>query len=334
MNILSIFLGILAIGLIALIHEVGHYFFAKRAGIGVPELSLGIGPKLLSFHRRETDYTIRLLPVMAYVRIEGEGEGALETAGVAQRFFLYLGGVVFNFLTAIGILFLLAVFSGVYGDKVIVGGVLESTPAVGILESGDVLQAVNGFQLKGPEDFSRIVSDSEGKPLKLEVLRDDKTLNLTLEPVFDVEEQRFLVGILYGKERLGVLEGAGFALDLSVHYVTGTVAMLADLISGQVRADENLVGVVGIVSISSQFTERASDYFSFVAIISLGMGVLNLLPIPALDGGKILLLGLEGIRKKRLSAKVEATITMVGFLLLVLLMIYTTINDIGNLLGG
>lgn len=334
MNILSIVLGILAIGGIALIHEVGHYFFAKKAGIPVLELSIGIGPKIAAFHKNGTDYSIRPIPFMAYVKLAEKGPGSMEDANLGSRFFLYLGGAFFNIVTAILLFTLVGVFSGFVGNKVLVGQVLDASPAYGVLEKNDVILQLNGTSLDHPSQMQQLLQENREKPAEFTLIRAGKEMKVSLTPVLDAEGNHYIIGIYFGRETLALPQSFIQALNLCKEYVVGTVGLLGNLITGSIPPSESLVGVVGIVALTSDFTTQFWDYLLFVAIISLGMGILNLLPIPALDGGKIVLLGLEKIRGRKLKDKTEETITLIGFGLLLLLMLYTTINDISKIIGG
>lgn len=334
MSFLSILLGILAIGLIALIHEVGHFVFARMVGIRVLELSLGAGPKILQFERGGTAYTFRLVPFLAYVKLEEKGEGSLEEAGIFQRFLLYIGGVFFNLVTAIIIIAFTGVFSGFITDKLLVGEVSPDMPAASVLVSGDQILEVDGFAVADRSELNARLEEAGASEVSLTVLRDGREVEAVVTPAFDEESGRYLLGFYYAKEKLGPLESVGMSFRMVGEYFVGTYRLIFDIARGTVDAGDSLVGVVGIVAISESFTSKVGDYLTFIAIISMGMGVLNLLPIPALDGGKIVLLGLEKIRGKKISEDLELKLTLIGFSLLILLMIFTTINDIGRLFGG
>ncbi|MDD2370674.1 MAG: M50 family metallopeptidase [Firmicutes bacterium] len=334
MGIFSIVLGILAIGIIALIHEVGHYFFARRAGIKVLELSIGAGPKIVSFVKNETQYTIRPIPFLAYVRLEEDGPGGLSAASSFQKFFLYIGGVFFNIMTALLILILIGVFSGVYTDKVIVGELIQDKPAINILQKNDQIIAINNAKIDGFESLETQLEKYGNSEIELTVLRNNNKENFNIVPVLDKESDRFVLGFFFAKEKLNVLSSITNSVNMIWDYVSQTFIMLGNIVTGHANPSDNLVGIVGIVAISSDFTSRFSDYMVFIAIISIGMAVVNILPIPALDGGKIVLLGVEKLIGHKVNKEVEAKLTVVGFALLILLMVFTTINDLVKLFGG
>lgn len=334
MGVISILLGILAVGIIALIHEVGHYFFARRAGIKVLELSLGAGPIILSFEKNGTKYTIRPIPFLAFVRLEEQGEGSLGNASIFQRFLLYIGGVFFNIMTALLLITLIGVFSGIFTNKVIVGDLIEDKPAYNILKRNDQIIEVNNVAIDGFEGLEKQLGIAGDSPIELTVIRADKELRLNITPELDQETDRYVLGFFFAKEKLDIFESFVNSLNLIWTYVSQTFILLGNLFIGQANPTENLVGIIGIVAISSTFTTQIADYMFFIAIISIGMAIINILPIPALDGGKIVLLGVEKAIGRKISEKLEYRLTVIGFALLIMLMVFTTINDILRLVGG
>lgn len=334
MGIVSILLGILAVGVIALIHEVGHYFFARRAGIKVLELSLGAGPIILSFERNGTKYNIRPIPFLAFVRLEENGEGSLANSSIFQRFLLYIGGVFFNIMTALLLITLIGVFSGIYTDKVIVGDLIEDKPAYNILKRNDQIVEVNNVTLGGFDDLEKQINKAGDSSVELTVIRAEKELNLNIVPELDQENDKYVLGFFFAKEKLDVFTSFTNSLNLIWTYISQTFIMLGNMVIGQANPTDNLVGIIGIVAITSNFTTKIADYMLFISIISIGMAIINILPIPALDGGKIILLGVEKVIGRKISEKLEYNLTLVGFALLIMLMIFTTINDILRLVGG
>lgn len=334
MGVISILLGILAVGIIALIHEVGHYFFARRAGIKVLELSLGAGPIILSFEKNDTKYTIRPIPFLAFVRLEEKGEGSLSDSTIFQRFLLYIGGVFFNIMTALLLLTIIGVFSGMYTDKVIVGDLIEGKPAYSILERNDQIIEVNNVKIDGFDALEEQLNKTGESTVELTVVRAEKELKLNIVPELDQDSDKYVLGFFFAKEKLDVFTSFTNSVKLIWTYVSQTFIMLGNMVIGQANPTENLVGIIGIVAITSGFTTKIADYMLFISIISIGMAIINILPIPALDGGKILLLGVEKVIGRKISEKLEYNLTLVGFAILIMLMVFTTINDILRLVGG
>ncbi len=334
MGIISILLGILAVGVIALIHEVGHYFFARRAGIKVLELSLGAGPIILSFERNETKYNIRPIPFLAFVRLEEKGEGSLTNSSIFQRFLLYIGGVFFNIITALLLITLIGVFSGMYTDKVIVGDLIEDKPAYNILKRNDQIVEVNNVAIDGFPALEKQINKAGDSTVELTVIRGEKELKLNIVPELDQESDKYVLGFFFAKEKLDIFTSFINSLNLIWTYTSQTFIMLGNMVIGQANPTDNLVGIIGIVAITSNFTTKIADYMLFISIISIGMAIINILPLPALDGGKIVLLGVEKVIGRKISEKLEYNLTLVGFAILIMLMVFTTINDILKLVGG
>ena len=332
MSLISILLGILAIGILALVHELGHFVMAKASKVGVEELSIGMGPKLFSVKGKKTAYSLRLLPFFAYVKMKDEGEGGILNASILQRFFMYIGGVLFNFLLGILIFAIIGITAGFITDKVIVGDLVPDSPAVEAgLEKGDILLSVDGDTLTGPADFQERIQAGKGASIDLGIERNGEGEKIMLTPV-EGEGNRYQIGIYFGKEQLGFFNSIGFAFKTTFETIGNIFGGLGMMITGQAEAE--FTGPIGIVTMASSFTQRAEDYFLFIAILSTSMGVFNLLPIPALDGGKIVFLLIEKLRGKKVNEKVEYYTTLVGFGLLILLIIYATFGDIARLMGG
>lgn len=332
MGIISILLGILAIGILALVHEVGHYVMAKRAKIDVDELSIGVGPKIFSFDRKETKYSLRILPFFAYVKVAQEGDHGLEKASIGARFLLYSGGVIFNLLLGLLIFIVLGATAGFVTDAVIVGSVADGYPAqVAGLESGDRITQVDGITIENPNDFAAKIQASKGETVNLNILRGNENLNLELTPVQNDESKDYRIGIVFGKEKLTIFDSVVYAFKTTFNMIGSIFEGLFKMVTGTSQVE--VAGPIGIVTMASKFTTQVGDYFLFLAILSISMGVFNLLPIPALDGGKMVFLGYEKISGKRVSEKVETYATLIGFGLLVLLLVYATFKDVIHIMG-
>ena len=325
MDVVSVLLGILAIGILALIHEVGHYIMAKRAKISVDELSIGVGPKIVSFDRKETKYSLRILPFFAYVKVAQEGEGGLDQASIGARFLLYAGGVIFNLLSGLLIFIIVGATAGFVTDTVLVGFVSEGYPAqqAGLVQ-GDQITAVNDVAVQDTTDFTAKIKASNGQPVLLSVVGEGKPVSLEITPVQNEESKDYRIGIVFGKEKLTVFDSVIHGFETTFNMVGVLFEGLFKMVTGTSAVE--VAGPIGIVTMAGQFTQEISDYFMFMAI-------LNLLPIPALDGGKMVFLAWEKIRGKKVSEKVETYATLVGFSLLILLLVYATFKDVIHIMG-
>lgn len=333
MNIVSILLGIVAIGIIALTHELGHYFMAKRAKINVEELSIGVGPKLVSFKKKNTQYSIRILPFFAYVKLADEGKGSVKEASAIKRFNLFIGGVLFNFILGILIFTIIGTVSGFVTNKILVGEISPNSPALvsGLVE-GDQILAFNEDTLESPEALINLIQENGAKTGVLEVSRNEKLLQVEITPELNKETNKYVLGIYFGREKMGLISSVGFAFKTTYETIAGIFAGLGTMLVGKGAAD--VAGPIGVVTMAGAFTTRVGDYFLFIAILSISMGVFNLLPIPALDGGKIAFLAWETITRKKINEKVELYATLVGFGLLILFLIFATFKDIVRIMGG
>ena len=334
MSILMILLGIFALGIVALIHEVGHYFFARRAGIKVLELSLGAGPKVFSFTKNDILYSIRPIPILAFVKLEEEGPEGLKEGRAFSKFLMYIGGVLFNFLTAIVIFTIIGVFAGSFTDKVIVGDVVANTPASEVLLKNDQIVEFNGERITDIEDFIKKLEANGSNEATLKIMRSGAAKEVKVVPAFDQQQNKYYLGFIFGKEKMNIFSGFFYSFKVSLSYVGETFKLLTKMLVGLESPKNNLMGVVGIVSLTSTFASNIGDFLIFIAVISLGMAIINVLPIPALDGGKIVLFIIEKIRGRKVDEKIETYLTIISFGLLILLIFYITYNDILRIIGG
>lgn len=347
---------ILILGIVVFIHELGHYLFAKRAGIYVYEFSLGMGPKIFKFNRKkkvkdkegkitfeadETDYTIRLFPIGGFVQMAGEEVEVDEKIPLEKRFqskswwarlSTVIAGVIFNFVLAIIILFIIGLINGV---------TLNSTKLAEInselyptLVDGDRILKIDGkkinnydrlvleLQVQGTDTFKMEVKHKDGTTEKVnvaakEVLDDEgKLLGYEYGFMIDGDHYHNIYGAIkyaFGKF-LSTIEQMFFIV---IYLFTGTLSL--NMLSGPIGI-YNVVGQAASVGFIS--------LLSLLALISINVGFINFLPLPAFDGGRILFLIIEKIKGTPVSPKIENTIHNVAFILLMVLMIYITYNDI------
>lgn len=334
MSILMILLGIFALWTVALIHEVGHYFFARRAGIKVIELSLGVGPKVFSFTKNDILYSIRFIPILAFVNLEKEGSECFKESKTFSKFLIYIGGILFNFLTAIFIFSIIGVFAGFFTDKIIVGDIVENTPASEILVKNDQIVEFNGEKIICIKDFIKRLDANRGNEAILKIMRKGIAKEFKVVSTFDQKQNKYYLGFVLAREKMNIFSSFFYSLKVSLSYIGETFKLIIKMLVGLESSKNNLIGVVGIISLTSTFASSIVDFLTFIAVISLGMTIINILPIPTLDGGKIALLIIEKIRGKKVDEKVEAYLTLVSFGFLILLMFYITYNDILRIIGG
>lgn len=347
MNVfVTVLLTVLMFGLLIFIHEFGHFITAKLFKVKVNEFALGMGPKILGFGKGETKYSLRLFPIGGFVSMEGEEEDSddprsFKKQKVWKRIIICSAGVFMNFV--LGILIAIGLVASTNSDmltSVTVAGIVSEKDAGG-LQSGDKILSVSGYKIFVGEDISFGVSRSDptGKTELIEletefvVLRSGEKITLEKVKPFarvkyedGTEEDRYSFYVK-GEEKnfFSVLKHGFFE---AISYIRTTVLGLMDLITGRVGI-EGLGGVIKVGQVVGEVAKYGvSNFLNLVALISVNLGVMNLLPIPALDGGRILLLAVEGIIRKPLNQKLEYVLISVSMFLLFALMIFVAIKDI------
>jgi regulator of sigma E protease len=364
---MSIILLIVVLSILVFVHELGHFLFAKRAGIRVDEFAIGFPPRLFSYKppRDETTYSINLIPFGGYVKIFGENaldEEGVDTSNDPRSFIskprltqalVLVAGVIFNALFAwllFALTFMLGMPTAVTPDtrdevenaELMITSVLPESPAADAgIKPGDVVKGVelaSGEINPGDaEEFRNAIQTSEGDVTVL-ISREGQEQELEISPEEGIVGDGRAVGVtldLVGTMKLplheALYESFFFTIDLGKMIIVGTADFLARSISGDASVSE-VTGPVGIATlVGDAAAVGLSNLISFTAFFSLNLAILNLLPIPALDGGRLLFLALEALRGKSFSPKVMQYTNMVGFALLILLMIVVTVNDVVRL---
>jgi len=333
---------ILILGIIVFIHEFGHFLFAKKFGIYVYEFSLGMGPRLFKFNRKndETDYSIRLFPIGGYVQMAGEeveldenipSDKRMQSKTWIQRFLTIIAGIMFNFILAIVVFFIVGLVNGASQNKPYISFVEDGINS-NVINVGDQILAINGKKVVFSDVLILDVQINSGKPLSLTVMGvDGEKRDITLNPieVNNDGEISYKYGIGLGDEvKTGFFASVKYAFVKFASLVTQMMLVIVNLFTGKLGLS-SLSGPVGIFNVVGE-SARAGfiNLVYLVGFISLNVGFMNLLPIPALDGGRILFLVIEKIKGGKVDVKVENTIHIVGFALLMILMLIITFNDI------
>ncbi|HJA92968.1 MAG TPA: RIP metalloprotease RseP [Candidatus Eisenbergiella merdipullorum] len=348
----TIILFIVVFSVIVIAHELGHFLLAKANGITVVEFSVGMGPKLLHFSRGGTEYSLRLLPIGGACMFEGENgleeengtlsDGAFPKANVWARISTVFAGPFFNFLLA----YLLAMFVVGYAgsDRPVIQDVIDGYPAqeAGI-QSGDVILRMNGEKICVSREISLYTMANPGKPVTVEYLRDGQKYKATLVPEYDEAEGRYLLGFQGYSEYVDCRNAGIFKYAYyEVRYgLKATVKSIGMLLTGKAGADD-VAGPVGMAQIIGEVQQEAAPYGPLVVainmvniamLLSVNLGVINLLPLPALDGGRLVFLLVEAVRGKPVPPEKEGMVHFAGFVLLMVLMVFVMFNDISRLLG-
>ena len=319
---MTIIAAIILFGIIVFIHELGHFLFAKKAGVRIHEFAIGMGPKIYSTQKGETKYSVRLLPLGGYVSMEGEdGESndprAFGEKTLLQRASIIFAGPFFNIILTI--LLLIPVFSymGTPSDSNVLGKVLENTPAIEAgLQVNDKIIEINGHKIENWDDIVNNLQKETSQPI-------------TITPEKN-EQGKYVIGIspVYEKSIIKAIPKAFVATwDMIKQMLTFVVQLFTGTIPG--GFENSVAGPVGFIGIVSDAAKMGIINLIYIAaVISLNIGILNLLPIPALDGGRLLILGIEAIRGKKLDPNKEAMIHSVGLMVLMGFMLFVTYKDI------
>ena len=340
MTVVTILIVIGVFCLLILSHEFGHFIVAKACGVYVEDFSLGMGPKLSQIKGKETTYTLRLLPIGGWCNMRGEDEDsddprAFNKKKVWQRMLIIFAGPLMNFIIAIIIFVIVFMMIGTASSANIVGEPIADSPAeIAGLEAGDVITEINGTAIDEWADIGAAINAQEpGTTLNITVERDGSELDIVLEPYFSEEEQAWKIGIYPIREHQNIFTAIGMGVTQSIDFAVLLVQSIVQMITGQIPAE--VAGPVGIVTIIGQATSYGvQNVLILVAYLSINLGLINLFPLPALDGSRLVFLAIEGIRKKPIDRAKEGMIHFIGLVLLFGLMIVITYQDIARLVTG
>lgn len=343
-------IALLVLGFLIVVHEAGHFFVARRAGVRVVRFSIGFGPQLFKWVRGETEYAISAIPLGGYVKMAGEhrtehthkpDEYLSKPAGV--RAAIVFAGPFVNYLVAF--LCLWAVFIVGYHELLpVVGKVMDGMPAVeaGFLP-GDTIRAIEGEPIETWEELTKKVYASAAAPLKVDVEREGQGMQtLTVTPKATDSTDHFgrpktigLIGVVpkgdYRLYRTGPLTALKRSLELQQEIASQTMIALWLMITGKISAQRSMTGPIGIVVMATEALRMGlSSSLSFIGFISFSLALFNVFPIPILDGGHLFFLALEKLRGKPVSIMVQERSAQVSFFILVTFVVIVCINDINR----
>lgn len=406
---------IVIFGALVFFHELGHFVFAKRAGILCREFAIGFGPKVLSFKKGETIYTIRLLPIGGFVRMAGEDPETVElkpgyrvgltfnnglvdkvilnnkdkypnarivevesadldhklvisgyaeddpevlsnfqisptamiiqdgvetqiapynrqfgSKTLGQRTMAIFAGPMMNFILAFFIFLIIALFQGVPANDPVLGNLTDDGAAKQAgLHKGDLVESIDGAEISTWQDVVEIIRQSPNKELAFSIIRDGKSLEIPVTPR-EVESEDQKIGIIgvYSPVEKSPIQALTYGFEQTYFWTKEIFVMLGKLVTGQFSIDM-LSGPVGIyVSTDTVAKSGIFNLMRWAAILSINLGIMNLLPLPALDGGRLMFFGVEALRGKPIDRHKEGMVHFIGFALLMLLMLVVTWNDI------
>ena len=335
-----VLVALLLLSLLIVVHEGGHYMAARLCGIEVREFSLGMGPLLLKrINRNGTQFSLRPIPIGGYCAFYGEDEETDDPRGfnhqpVWKRAVTVASGPLMNFVLAIVAVVLYLSLVGVPAAVNRVDTVEPPARSAGLLP-GDEIMSVNGKSLSEVIEISQAISESDGQTVRITVRRGGENVDLTLTPFFDQELSRWRVGFTFGqgRERIPLLRSIPFSFQYNAENATLIVRTLRNLVT-RGEGINDVSGPVGTVAVISEVTQQAGFdiLFDLAAVISINLGIMNLLPIPGLDGSRLLFLLVEAIRRRPVRRELEGAIHMAGLVLLLMLSVALTYKDILRIL--
>ncbi|MBQ9200499.1 MAG: RIP metalloprotease RseP [Lachnospiraceae bacterium] len=349
---MNIILIILVFGIVVFFHEFGHFIVAKANHIAVTEFSIGMGPAIFSFKKKETKYSLRILPIGGYCMMLGENEdsddeNSFSNKSVLARILVIAAGPFFNFILAL--IFSVILIIGCGYDEAKVSEVSETGAAYEAgIEAGDTILEIGGKKVHFFREVQiyMMVNDSS-KPVDIVVKKADGTIKKVTVSPKQADDGNYYLGISrqgYNVATKGAGETIKYAFYETKYWVDATFSSLRMIFTGGVKSGD-IMGPVGVGGAFNDIIEEVKEeshtfketviniilnMINWCILLSVNLGIMNLLPVPALDGGRLLFLFIEAIRRKKIPQEKEAFVNMIGFALLMVLMVLVFFNDIKN----
>lgn len=348
--IVSILIFLIIFSVIVISHEFGHYAVARRNGIRVNEFDIGMGPVLYRKKGKETDLCIRLLPIGGACIFDGldgldEEDGrkldehSFPNAPVSARIAAVLAGPMANFILGLVFSFILVAFTGT--DLPVIREVIPDSAAMEAgLQAGDLITKINGESIHIYREVTLVSMMNYGEPLKITVKRNGEKLTVNLVPWYDEKDDRYYIGIRGAGQYLkcNPLQVFQYGFYETAYWLKATYKSLGLIFRGHFSKDD-VAGPVGVVKVvDDTYTETAPygpaavilTFLSLSTLLTVNLGVINLLPLPALDGGRLIFLVLEAVRGKAIPPEKEGMVHLAGFAVLMFVMILVLFNDISR----
>ena len=344
----SILIFLIIFGVIVIGHEFGHYAIARRGGIRVNEFDIGMGPTLLSRQAGETKFCLKALPIGGACIFDGMNglepdagtgdEHAFPNAGVWTRIATVFGGPFANFILGYIFAFIVVAFCGI--QPPVIDSIMENSAAEAAgLQAGDVITKINRESIHLYDEVSLFSMMNNGEPLDITVLRNGEKISVTLTPQYDNAAGRYYIGLVGSTtQKLNAPQVFKYAFYQTFYWMKATYKSIATIFTGHFSKDD-ISGPVGIVKVvDDTYTEVrpygiASVILTFLnlaTLLTVNLGIVNLLPLPALDGGRLVFLFIEAIRGKPVPPEKEGLVHLAGILALIVLMIFVLFNDISR----
>ncbi|HIT93685.1 MAG TPA: RIP metalloprotease RseP [Candidatus Faecivivens stercoripullorum] len=334
----SILLTLLIFAAIIIIHECGHFFAARLCGVRVNEFAIGMGPTLLRFGKKETRYSLRLFPIGGFVAMEGESDQSNDprafcNQAVWKRMIIVCAGAVMNLVLGFVIILALTIPNKTLASTTIAEfSEGASTEASGLMV-GDEITHINGRRMWVDSDIIFALSTDEDGVVDMTVRRDGEKVSLE-NVVFTKENGTLVIDFkVVGKQR-GLINTLGYSLGKTASIGRLIWISIGQLVTGQ-AAISDLSGPIGTAQAVGEATKAGtSTVMNLFAFITVNVGIFNILPIPALDGGRLVFLLFEAVTRRRIKPEYEAYVHFAGFVLVILLFVFVSYQDIVNLIRG
>ena len=338
---MAILITLIGFGIMVFLHELGHFLVAKKFGVLVHEFAIGMGPKLISFGRGETQYSLRLIPIGGFVKLEGEGEESKDddprsfsNLKPLKRIAILIAGAAMNIVLGWIIFTIINVNVGIT-PSVVSSISTDFNSSQNILKPGDEIIRLNSTRTHTFDDVALFMSRTNGEDINIKYKRNGKTYTDSIKP--HKTDAGYKLGVVFSPQECNVLTGARYAIYDTIYISKAVILAVGDLFSGRQNLDA-LSGPVEIVTVVDSVTSQKNSYallsvLMLFAMITVNLGIFNLLPFPALDGGSIVFALYELIFRRKIKQEIIGYVGFVGFALLMLLAVYVTIGDIRALIN-
>lgn len=324
--------AIFVFGLLITSHEFGHFITAKLSKVKVLEFSLGMGPKLFGFKGKETNYSLRIFPIGGYVKMLGEEEECSDPRAFCnqspwKRLIIIVAGAFMNFVIAIVLFFLVSYNLGVV--KPVVSSLEPNYPAINAgIKPNDKIIMVNDKKINTWNEFKIFIAENKDKPFKMTIKRDNKIFEINLKPLYNEKEDRYMVGISPTLIKGNFIESIKSGFDETFTSISQMLIFLGGIFKGKISAND-VGGPVAIVKMSGEAAKVSIwNLLLFTGFLSVNLGVFNLIPFPALDGGWVVILLIEALTGKKIDENKIGLINLIGFAILITFAILVTFKDI------
>lgn len=338
---MTILIAVVMIGVLVFAHELGHFLAAKASGIMVLEFAVGMGPVLVSRQAGETRYSLRLLPIGGFARMAGEDldednnlvpdDRRYDKKPLLARAAVILAGPLTNFLLAMLIFAVVFMFMGVPSNQPVVGALSPDWPAANAgLAIGDRIISINGTAVNSWQDVQQLIASSQGNPSALTIERDGQQLSFQITPRTDQQTGQTMIGIGPQNDRFSFFGSLRLGWEETIWFTKQIISILVNMVTGKIPAEG--AGPIGMIVMVGQVARTGViNLLTFAAIISIQLGLFNLLPIPALDGSKLIFFAIEAVRGKPVDPEKESFVHFLGFVLLMVFMVLITFKDLQRL---